>query len=87
VARKSSVDETLLHSTLRLTPAERLQRLEAFYEAARPSAPPESRPAVSALPDFRPTELLSAPAAGEAAFTQGLDITYAPDERLQRELG
>jgi transcriptional regulator with XRE-family HTH domain len=32
VARKSSVDETLLHSTLRLTPDERLQRFEAWYE-------------------------------------------------------
>ncbi len=35
VVRKSSVDETLLHSTLRLTPAERLQRFEAFYEDAQ----------------------------------------------------
>ena len=35
VARKSSVDETLLHSTLRLTPDERLRRFEAFYEDAQ----------------------------------------------------
>jgi transcriptional regulator with XRE-family HTH domain len=35
VQRKSSVDETLLHSTLKLTPDERLQRFEAFYEDMR----------------------------------------------------
>jgi transcriptional regulator with XRE-family HTH domain len=32
VARKSSVDETLLHETLRLTPDQRLQRFERWYE-------------------------------------------------------
>jgi transcriptional regulator with XRE-family HTH domain len=31
VPRKSSVDETLLHSTLRLTPDERLARFESWY--------------------------------------------------------
>jgi transcriptional regulator with XRE-family HTH domain len=35
VQRKSSVDETLLRSTLELTPDERLQRFEAFYEDMR----------------------------------------------------
>lgn len=32
VERPSSVDETLLHSTLALTPDERLARFEAWYE-------------------------------------------------------
>ena len=31
VPRKSSVDETLLHSTLALTPDERLRRFESWY--------------------------------------------------------
>jgi transcriptional regulator with XRE-family HTH domain len=35
VPRKSSVDETLLYSTLRLTPDERLARFEAWYEDMR----------------------------------------------------
>lgn len=35
VQRKSSVDETLLHSTLELTPDERLRRFEAWYEDMR----------------------------------------------------
>jgi transcriptional regulator with XRE-family HTH domain len=35
VPRKSSVDETLLHSTLRLTPAERLASFEDAYENVR----------------------------------------------------
>src|SRR3954468_5164016 len=33
--RKSSVDETLLHSTLALTPDERLGRFEAWYRDMR----------------------------------------------------
>jgi transcriptional regulator with XRE-family HTH domain len=32
VKQKSSIDETLLHSTLALTPDERLARFEAWYE-------------------------------------------------------
>jgi transcriptional regulator with XRE-family HTH domain len=32
VERPSSVDETLLHSTLRLTPDQRLQRFEQWYK-------------------------------------------------------
>jgi hypothetical protein len=32
VKRPSSVDETLLHSTLALTPDERLARFESWYE-------------------------------------------------------
>ena len=35
VERKSSVDETLLHSTLALSPDERLARFEAWYEDMR----------------------------------------------------
>jgi transcriptional regulator with XRE-family HTH domain len=35
VKRPSSVDETLLHSTLRLTPAQRLERFEQWYEDTR----------------------------------------------------
>ena len=35
VPRPSSVDETLLHETLRLTPAERLARFESWYEDMR----------------------------------------------------
>jgi len=35
VQRKSSIDETLLHSTLKLTPDQRLQQFEAFYEDMR----------------------------------------------------
>jgi transcriptional regulator with XRE-family HTH domain len=35
VERPSSVDETLLHSTLRLTPDERLERFEQWYEDMR----------------------------------------------------
>jgi transcriptional regulator with XRE-family HTH domain len=35
VERPSSVDETLLHSTLRLTPDERLRRFESWYEDMR----------------------------------------------------
>ena len=35
VSRKSSVDETLLHSTLQLTPAQRLDRFESWYEDMR----------------------------------------------------
>ena len=35
VPRKSSVDETLLHSTLRLTPDERLARFESWYRDMR----------------------------------------------------
>ncbi|MGH3115240.1 MAG: helix-turn-helix domain-containing protein [Gaiellaceae bacterium] len=33
VERKSSVDETLLHSTLRLTPEQRLQRFKQWYDS------------------------------------------------------
>jgi transcriptional regulator with XRE-family HTH domain len=33
--RPSSVDETLLHSTLALTPAERLRQFESWYEDVR----------------------------------------------------
>ena len=33
--RPSSVDETLLHSTLALTPDERLARFEAWYDDMR----------------------------------------------------
>jgi transcriptional regulator with XRE-family HTH domain len=33
--RKSSIDETLLHSTLRLTPDQRLERFEQWYEDMR----------------------------------------------------
>lgn len=35
VPRKSSVDETLLHETLRLTPDERLARFESWYRDMR----------------------------------------------------
>ena len=35
VPRKSSVDETLLHGTLRLTPDERLKQFESWYEDMR----------------------------------------------------
>ena len=35
VPRKSSVDETLLHSTLRMTPAERLESFEDAYDDVR----------------------------------------------------
>jgi transcriptional regulator with XRE-family HTH domain len=35
VARKSSVDETLLYSTLRLTPDQRLERFEQWYADTR----------------------------------------------------
>jgi transcriptional regulator with XRE-family HTH domain len=35
VARPSSVDETLLHSTLALTPEERLARFESWYDDMR----------------------------------------------------
>ncbi len=58
---------------------------------------------MSALPDFRPTELLSALSAGEldfvviggiaagahgsVAFTQDLDVAYAPDDRNLDRLG
>jgi transcriptional regulator with XRE-family HTH domain len=35
VERPSSVDETLLHSTLRLTPAQRLDSFEASYANVR----------------------------------------------------
>jgi transcriptional regulator with XRE-family HTH domain len=35
VPQKSSVDETLLHSTLRLTPDQRLEQFETWYEDMR----------------------------------------------------
>jgi transcriptional regulator with XRE-family HTH domain len=35
VPQESSVDETLLHDTLRLTPDERLKRFESWYEDMR----------------------------------------------------
>jgi transcriptional regulator with XRE-family HTH domain len=35
VPRKSSVDETLLRNTLQLTPAQRIDRFEAWYEDMR----------------------------------------------------
>jgi transcriptional regulator with XRE-family HTH domain len=35
VKQKSSVDETLLHSTLAMTPAERLRRFESWYRDMR----------------------------------------------------
>jgi transcriptional regulator with XRE-family HTH domain len=35
IARPSSVDETLLHETLRMTPDERLARFESWYQGIR----------------------------------------------------
>jgi transcriptional regulator with XRE-family HTH domain len=75
--RPSSVDETPLHGTLALTPAERLASLEnARGDAFRPSE--LLRRLVAHEVDFVVVGAVAAVVHGSARITNGLDIVYAP---------
>jgi transcriptional regulator with XRE-family HTH domain len=92
--RPSSVDETLLHGTLALTPAERFASFEKSYARTRELVL-EARGGDDGWPEFRPSELLrrlvanevdfvvvgavAAVVHGSATITSGLDIVYALD--------
>lgn len=99
VDRPSSVDETLLHRTLAMSPAERLASFEQWYAGIRKLAHEVSAPIE--WPEFRPAALLrrladadvefvvvgglAAVIHGSATITRDLDIVYSPAaEHLDR---
>jgi transcriptional regulator with XRE-family HTH domain len=102
IERPSSVDETLLVESLRLTPGERIERFEREYANVR-SLASEARQAVRERSEFRPRDLvrslvtggvdfvvvgdLAAVVHGSRPTSRTLEIAYSSEESNLTRIG